>query len=166
MKDANRLFGELALRFAKESHCLSKHVCCLAVKDNHIISTGINGTPSGTPNCDYIWQQTHRDCGIKMDFNEWITTDAFKKMHHEWQGDIHAEQNAVAYAAKVGISLKGCDFYCTLLPCEACAKLLVACEPRTVYYIEDYPSKHFSMSVFNACRIPLIYLNYEEPWHV
>jgi len=33
----------------------------------------------------------------------------------------HAERNALAMAARVGISIKGCTMYCTLVSCQHCA---------------------------------------------
>jgi dCMP deaminase len=48
----HQLFKDIAERFSQESHCLSKQVAALAVKNGRIIGTGINGTVAGDVNCD------------------------------------------------------------------------------------------------------------------
>lgn len=51
---------------------------------------------------------------------------------------IHAEQNAIAYAAREGLALNNCIIYCTTAPCLNCAKLIVQCGITAVYYDENY----------------------------
>ena len=41
----------IALEVAKRSNCIKRIVGAIVVKDNYILSTGYNGTPSGTLNC-------------------------------------------------------------------------------------------------------------------
>ena len=50
----------------------------------------------------------------------------------------HAEVNAVAHAAKLGISLSGGVAYCTYKPCFACLKTLVAAGVTAMIYDIDY----------------------------
>lgn len=123
-----KLFTDILDRFAQESHCCRRKVACLAVKDNRIIATGINGTPSGFENCDHHFR--------KWDKN----SEEFKKEHHEWSllNEIHAEQSLLSYAARNGIQLEGCDIYCSLAPCISCTRLLAALKPRRVFYKEAY----------------------------
>ena len=54
------------------------------------------------------------------------------------QATVHAEQNAIAHAARVGISLGGGCAYVTHYPCVNCFKSLVAAGIRKVHYIDDY----------------------------
>lgn len=51
---------------------------------------------------------------------------------------IHAETNAVAFAAKVGISIEGATLYCSLSPCINCAKLIINSGIKKVVYLEEY----------------------------
>jgi len=48
---------------------------------------------------------------------------------------IHAEMNAIIHA---GASLKDCTLYCTLSPCQECAKLITATGTRRVVYANLY----------------------------
>jgi dCMP deaminase len=103
-------------------------VACLAVKDNRIIATGINGTPPGEENCD-------------EHFKDWDqTSEEYKKCHHEWSivRERHAEENMIGYAAAHGISLEGCDIYCSLAPCVSCTRLLSTIKPKRIFYKEAY----------------------------
>ncbi len=44
-------------------------------------------------------------------------------------------------AAIHGISLKGCEIYCTHQPCSLCARKLISIQPRNIYYMNHYPDK-------------------------
>ena len=37
----------------------------------------------------------------------------------------HAEQNAIANAAKAGVATEGARMYCTLFPCNVCAQAII-----------------------------------------
>jgi dCMP deaminase len=54
---------------------------------------------------------------------------------------VHAEANAIAYAARVGVPIEGASVYCTLQPCVACAQLLVSAKISRVVYLEPYRSE-------------------------
>ena len=56
---------------------------------------------------------------------------------HE-QATVHAEQNAVADAARRGSSVEGCVAYITHYPCINCAKILAAAGIAAIKYHEDY----------------------------
>jgi dCMP deaminase len=56
---------------------------------------------------------------------------------HE-QATVHAEQNAVADAARRGSSVENCVAYVTHFPCINCAKILAASGLSEIKYHEDY----------------------------
>jgi dCMP deaminase len=56
---------------------------------------------------------------------------------HE-QATVHAEQNAVADAARRGSSVVGCVAYVTHYPCINCAKILVSAGITEIKYRQDY----------------------------
>ena len=51
---------------------------------------------------------------------------------------IHAEENLIIQAAIHGISLKGCDIYCTHQPCIMCVRKIISIQPKHLYYIHAY----------------------------
>jgi dCMP deaminase len=56
---------------------------------------------------------------------------------HE-QATVHAEQNAVADAARRGSSIEGCVVYITHRPCINCAKILASSGIAEIKYRSDY----------------------------
>ena len=108
----------------KESKCVSWQVGALLVRDGRIISTGYNGTLKGAPNCCDVHDPNGFD----------------REEHRKWspKHEIHAEQNAIAVAAKNGIALDGCTCYCSLLPCNTCLLMLIQSGIREIVYVEPY----------------------------
>jgi dCMP deaminase len=80
---------------------------------NRIIAAGYNGHLPGTPHCSRL-----RD-------------------GHE-QATVHAEQNAIADAARRGVGLDGSTIYVTHFPCINCAKILAAAGISEIVYHQDY----------------------------
>jgi dCMP deaminase len=124
---ANRnhiVFMGIAEHLSQLSKCVSKQVAAVAVRDNRIIATGINGSPVGYTNCCDIFD---RD-----DFN--------RQQHHEWSltHEIHAEMNLILFAARHGIILDGCTLYTLLQPCEDCTKNILMSSISRVIYKTEY----------------------------
>ncbi len=118
-------FMEIAAVVAKRSNCMRRHVAAIIVKDNHILSTGYNGTPHGVKNC--FAGGCPRCAG---------TTKSGS--HLEECLCVHAEQNAICQAALYGHALDGATVYVTISPCLTCAKLLINAGIREVVYGGDY----------------------------
>lgn len=121
MKDST--FMDIAKTIANESKCVSIGVGAVIVKDDRIISTGYNGTPSGSPNC----------CDV-------VGNSITREQHHEWSksNEIHAELNAIIFAAKNGIAINGSTMYCTHNPCPDCAKAITQSGIVKVIYKEKW----------------------------
>ena len=68
---------------------------------------------------------------------------------------IHAEQNAIIQAAKLGISIEGATMYCTHQPCVICAKMIVNSGISRVVYGEGYPDE-FSLEIFKEAGVELV----------
>jgi dCMP deaminase len=120
------IFINIATELATASKCVSKHVGAVIVKDGRILSTGYNGTPAGFINCNERWH------------NE------YTQEHHEWSKtyEIHAEMNAIIWAAREGISIKGASIYVTLEPCSECSKNLIASGIKRIVYAKEYEYTH------------------------
>ena len=124
MDKLHKTFMRIAYDFAEMSHCVSKKVACIAVRDGRIISTGINGTAPGFKNCDEIFVPGNFD----------------RTKHHDFSDiyEIHAEMNCLLYAARNGITLEGASLYCTLSPCWNCLKNISVVGVNNIYYGELY----------------------------
>lgn len=126
----DKLFMDVAERTSTESSCISKKVGCVIVKDKRIISMGYNGTPSDYINCDEHFKD-----------KQWMVQDnLWRQHHHRWSDihEIHAEMNAIMFAAKNGIPIDGATLYCTLFPCQHCLKNLLQCGIKKVIYRDEY----------------------------
>ena len=67
---------------------------------------------------------------------------------------IHAEQNALIQAAKLGISIDGATLYCTHQPCVMCAKMIVNSGITRVVYQEGYPDE-FAREILSEAGVAL-----------
>lgn len=110
-----------ALRAAQNSVCLRQKVGCVIVKDNNILAIGWNGTPSGfsTNLCEIVNAQG------ELETSPWT---------------LHAEANAIAKCARLGISCDGADAYITIPPCGKCSSLLKQSGIVRVFYQDEYTS--------------------------
>jgi dCMP deaminase len=110
-------FMATAFLLASRSACDRLHVGCVIVsggaEKNRIIAAGYNGFLPGTPHRSRVFEG------------------------HE-QATVHAEQNAIADAARRGSSVGGAIAYITHFPCISCAKILAAAGIVTIKYRVDY----------------------------
>ena len=112
----NETFLDLARILGDNSKCCRAKVGAILVKDNRIISTGYNGKPSG-------WND--EACSGECD---------------GCKETIHAETNAIIFAAKNGTSTKDCDLYVTHSPCERCCLAIIQAGIKVVFFEELYVS--------------------------
>jgi dCMP deaminase len=110
-------FMAAAVLIATRSNCERLHVGCVIVsggdRKNRLVAAGYNGFLPGTPHVSRV------------------------RAGHE-QATVHAEQNAVADAARRGSSVGGCLAYVTHYPCVTCAKMLAAAGIAEIRYRADY----------------------------
>jgi dCMP deaminase len=114
-------FLEIAKVVAKRSTCDRLHVGAVIAKNKVILSTGYNGAPRGLAHCD--------DVGHEIVDGHCIRT-------------AHAEANAIAQAAKNGISIEGASIYLTFSPCYDCFKMMVNAGIKEVFYGNFYMSRY------------------------
>ena len=93
--------------------------------DNGIIATGYNGTPIGVTNCD---QGGCPRCA----------SDAPPGAGYDACICVHAEQNAIVFAARHGNSTQGGTLYTTLRPCFGCAKEAIQAGIRRIVIAEPF----------------------------
>jgi dCMP deaminase len=123
-------FMKTAFLVAERSTCIRHHVGAVIVIDNHLVSTGYNGAPSGIKDC--LELGCLRDqMGIKSG------------IQHEICRAVHAEQNAIIQAALNGSTPEGSTIYCTHSPCIICAKMIVNARIKRFVACTYYPDKTF-----------------------
>ena len=119
-KSWHEYFMDIAFTVASRSTCPKRRVGAVVVNDKKILSTGYNGSPSGTEHCDHV------GCLLNADGN-CIRT-------------IHAEANAIAM-----LSEQGSTIYCTDQPCINCLKLIIAANIKTIYFRKPYENKDLEL---------------------
>lgn len=124
--DRDTYFFNILQEVRKRSTCLRAQDAALIVKGLQIISTGYSGAPSRLPHCEEVGCVRER-LGIPSGERQELCRGA------------HAESNAIAYAARYGISVEGATLYCTRHPCAFCAKIITNSGIVKVVYLEDYP---------------------------
>ncbi|MCL2566682.1 MAG: cytidine/deoxycytidylate deaminase family protein [Alphaproteobacteria bacterium] len=120
---------------------------CIITLDNRILSTGYVGAPAGLPSCD---EAGHLLREVKYENGE---------LKQHCVRTIHAEQNAIVYAARYGVSIKDATLYCTMIPCNACSMLIIASGIKRVVAKYEYQSSMESKNMFKKAGIELTVLN-------
>ena len=144
MKNKHSFFIEIAEKISEQSTCCRLKVGCILVNDGRIISIGYNGSPSNTEHCENHFS--------KEDMKDY---SAFRKNHHEWSDmhELHAETNAILFAAKEGISTKNSILYVTDSPCIHCAKIIVSAGIKQVIYKNKYDNCTYGIDFLKNCGI-------------
>jgi len=104
------------------------------VRNGRIISTGYVGAPRGLPHCDEVGHELVNDHCLRS---------------------THAEQNAIINAAKDGISTDNGIMYCTMVPCYACAKMIINAGIQKVFADYDYHASARTKEVFAESGVSL-----------
>ena len=108
--DWDEYFLGIAKAVSARASCPRASVGAVVVKDNRIISTGYNGAQAGDPHC--------MDIGCIMIGGHCSTA-------------VHAEVNAIAQAAKFGLSVDGGTVYYwdsldRSVSCRNCLQVMIA----------------------------------------
>ena len=90
---------------------------CIVNEENRIMSVGYNGMPCGCSDDEFPWDRGGDTLDTKYPYV------------------CHAELNAILNFR--GGFLKGCKVYCTLFPCNECAKAIIQIGIAEVIYLED-----------------------------
>jgi len=131
---------EVAQTLAKLGTCPRKAVGAVLVRDGRAVSWGYNGAPPHLPHCEdnhHGWQMLP-EYAENLDPSEVADIEEEQIRNFGCRNATHAEANALAFAARQGISTDGTTLFVTVAPCDVCSKLLIAAGIRRVYYEEEY----------------------------
>ena len=124
------------------STCLRRQLGALIVNDNRIITTVYNGSPSHLKHCTELGGCERQKMGIPSG------------ERHELCRALHAEQNAIIQAAKLGNTTEGATIYVNVQPCVICAKMIINAGIVRVVYKGDYPDE-MAKSMLEEAKIVL-----------
>ena len=114
-------FMSIARVVSSRSNCVKRKVGAVIARDRRIVSTGYNGTPRGTRNCNEGGCPRCNgvaESGARLD--ECLCS--------------HAEENALTQSAYHGVSVRGGTIYTTLCPCLMCTKMIINAGLEEVVY--------------------------------
>ena len=135
-------FIEMVNLVAQWSSCFQENrkIGAVIVKNKRVLTTGYNGAPANTLSCVEKGECLRRKLNIPSG------------TRHELCYAIHAEQNAIIQAARLGISIDGATLYCTHQPCVICAKMIVNAGIMRVVYHSGYPDD-FALDIFKEAGV-------------
>lgn len=116
-----------AIAWAKMSYARRRKVGAVLAREEHVLSTGYNGTLPGEDNACEILVPDYDENGNQLD-PVWVT-----------HGDvIHAEKNCLVKMMYSHETSEGATMFVTLAPCKNCALDIVLAKVKEVFYLEDY----------------------------
>lgn len=132
-------FLNIADLVSTRSTCDRLFVGAVLVRDRMILSTGYNGSPRHTDQCDGE--------GHYLVDNHCVRT-------------VHAEENTIAQAAYHGISTKNATLYTNYFPCEKCVKLLINAGVSKIAYRKMYSNLNaqFSLTMLKQAGVEIVEL--------
>ncbi len=138
-------FMEVANAISKRATCDRGESGCVIAKDRQLIVSGYVGSPSGFPHCDETGHQIKK-----------VTHEDGEVTEHCMR-TVHAEQNAICQAARIGVSISGATLYTRMTPCRTCAMLLINCGIKRVVCERKYHQGEDSEKMFKEAGIELVY---------
>jgi dCMP deaminase len=126
---------ETAKLWSKRSTCKRMQVGAVIAYQDRPISAGYNGAPSGMEHCN------DDNCASQPQCDR----------------TIHAEMNAILFAARYGLSTEGTTLYTTHQPCLNCAKAIINAGIQRVVYLHPY-RKNDGLNFLLNSGIELIHL--------
>lgn len=142
-------FMEVARTIAKRATCDRGRSGCVIARDKQLLVTGYVGSPVGLTHCD--------DVGHLM--KKVIHDDDSISQH--CMRTVHAEQNAICQAAKLGVALDGATVYCKMTPCRTCAMLIINCGIKKVVCEKKYHRGDESEQMFKDAGVSLEFFEEE-----
>lgn len=128
---------------SRRATCDRGKAAAIIVKDKMILATGYVGAPAGLEHCDEV--------GHLMEKTK--HTDGIERWH--CIRTTHAEQNAIAQAAKHGISIKDSKIYVGMEPCLSCTKMIINSGIKEVICRKKYHAASESRKFLKKAGIKL-----------
>ena len=147
-KDLDKCYMNMAKSMAEISYGKRGKVGAVAVTENGVVVTGVNGLP--------------KPLGNELEYKKPVykTLEAFGGTCAYKVGDklvtkptvVHAESALLVKCAREGVSMLGSTVYVTLSCCEHCASMLASAGVKRVVYLNEYRNTT-GIDVLKQCGI-------------
>jgi len=136
----------LADVMSRRSTCSRAQVGAIISIQGRVLSTGYNGAPAGMDHCNHDC-----DCsGAGSIGGVWSEHRDHCNSLKPCTISVHAEANAIAFAARHGVAVEGAEMHTTLSPCVSCAQLLINAGLIRVISMHDYRDRSGLVLLENA----------------
>ena len=142
-------FLNLCEAVSKRATCDRGRSGCVIVKDKRILATGYVGSPAGLPHCDEMGHDIRK-----------VFDDVGNVTQHCVR-TLHAEQNAIIQAAKFGVSIEGATLYSKMVPCRACAMMIINSGIKRVVARKHYHAETDTLKMFKDANVGLLVISDE-----
>jgi dCMP deaminase len=134
-------FMYISIMASIRSNCIKRKVGCIIVKNNRILATGMNGTPSGVENC---LDGGCPRCNDPLVIQGTNLDSCFC---------IHAEENCLLELPRH--AMIGSYIYCSSHPCLGCLKKIIQCGITKIFYFSDYIIHDSTQILINSSNIQI-----------
>ena len=125
--ESSEHFLKIAEHTAQKSNCVRRNVGCVLVENSSVVASGWNG----------VHISPTLDC-VEAGCPRCKESDTVTGIGYDRCLCVHAEQVAIAEAARNGVSLEGAILYNTLRPCLNCAATALIAGVRQIIYQNDW----------------------------
>lgn len=136
-------FMQITELVSTRATCLRRKVGAVITRNKRILTTGYNGPPENIMHCE-----ERGGC-----LRDKLKIPSGQRM--ELSRAIHAEQNAIIQAAKMGVSIQDSTLYVTTHPCFTCAKMLINAGVKKIIYKEGYPDD-FAKEILEEAGVKVV----------
>ncbi|PGH13793.1 hypothetical protein AJ80_06181 [Polytolypa hystricis UAMH7299] len=137
----DQYFMQLASLAAQRSNCMKRRVGCVLVRKNRVMSTGYNGTPRNTKNCN---EGGCPRCNSGHGAGTALSTCLC----------LHAEENALLEAGRERIG-DDAILYCNTCPCLTCSVKIAQLGISEVVYSQGYNLDIETASILQEAGVQL-----------
>lgn len=128
---------QIAEVVAQRGTCSRAQVGAVIAREGRVLSTGYNGAPAGMPHCNHSCTcSAHRRSLIRDMLDEHLPECPASPTGCEIA--VHAELNAIAYAARYGIPTDRASMYCVYSPCPNCTFAIINAGITQLFYRREY----------------------------
>lgn len=137
-ENLDKCYMNIAINMSELSHGVRAKVGAVAVTQDGVLITGVNGLPKALGNS--LEEKEYSD-GLGGGW--WLETK---------HTVIHAENAILVKCAREGVSMLGSTVYTTLSCCEHCASMLASAGVKRVVYKDEYRCTK-GIKVLEQCEI-------------
>lgn len=122
-----------AMLWAQKSTCSRAQVGAVISRHGRTLSSGYNGAPAGMPHCDH-------GCNCSGPLTPILNSDHEPGCHSQQpcRNVVHAEVNAINFAARYGVGIDGAEIHTTRVPCMTCAGSIINSGISRVVWYEEH----------------------------